>query len=47
MVEVAEDALAVKLSNDTLRRLGYGAAPAQAPTRVVVAAEAPPRPWAR
>lgn len=47
MVEIAEDALAVKLSDDTLRRLGYGAAPAQAPARVVAAAEAPPRPWAR
>lgn len=47
MVEIAEDALAVRLSNDALRRLGYAAEPMYAPARVVKPADAPPKPWAR
>lgn len=47
MVEIAEDALAVKLSNNTLERLGYTALAAQATGRVVKVADAPPRPWSR
>lgn len=46
MAQIAEDALAVKLSDEALRRMGYSAEQSHERPRVVATTEAPPRPWA-
>lgn len=47
LTEIAEDALSVKLSEDALRRIGYGPEQSHERARVIAVTDAPPRPWAR
>ena len=47
LVEIAQDALAVKLPNETVRRLGIGSTILAPTARAVASIGTPPRPWAR
>lgn len=46
VVEIAQDALGVKLPDEVVRRLGLTVATVASPVRTVTAIGAPPKPWA-
>ena len=46
LVEIAQDALGVKVPDEVVRRLGLTAATVASPVRRVNAVSAPPKPWA-
>ena len=46
LVEIAQDALGVKLPDDVVRHLGLTAATIASPVRTVTAVGTPPKPWA-
>lgn len=47
MKTLAEDAFAVRLSDEALRRIGYTSVTATSTARVVASTATPPKPWAR